>query len=390
MSHIVCCDGAVSSDVTQQVGDSKVALLIVCNVASDYTGNFGSSVAALARAGRRCGWAVTILLPEAARHARSTTAFEEFDLVFSSFVLAKLASTLRALRRRLPRDGRVLAHLNFLGAREAMVVKRYFKNVVFHCHMAPESGGSSMKARLKRAIKRRLFRGMVLVGVSGPVADELSALYPRSVCVSVPNAIDFCRLGLPSRASVKPDAPLLLGVFGNHFLRKGADIAIEAVAIARSSGVPCKLVLYVSDPDVAASDVRRYCREFGLSDDLVAVERTREDVASIYNSLDVFMSPSRSEAFCTAVVEASYCAPQVIASIVPGQDSLRIIPGTIWFDIEGGAPALAGAIEKAWERARSSDLAAIKERQRHYVLEHYSLDEWVGQMLVVFNRLLDE
>ncbi|WP_419057717.1 glycosyltransferase family 4 protein [Enorma massiliensis] len=377
-----------NSAMCNRTSNSRTTLLIVCNVASSYTGNIGSSIAALAHAALERGWKVVILLPEEARGENSTTAFAGLDLVFAPFSPFGLAGCLKKNRKELSRDKRVLVHLNFVGSLETAIFKSYFDHIVFHHHMAPKPKSASIKGKFKETIQRSIYRGITLVGVSDPVACELAALYPRSICISVPNAIDFHRLGAPEPAPSKPHDSFLLGVFGNHFMRKGVDIAIEAVSIASSHGVPCKLEIYASEPNEISDMVETLVLNYKLPGDSVLLRHTREDVASIYNSLDVFMSPSRSEAFCTAVVEASYCAPQVIASLVPGQDSLRVIPGTIWFDIKGGALALAGAIEDAWEQVESGNLDAIKDAQRRYVLSHYALDEWVQRMLDVFDKAL--
>src|SRR5437879_9500126 len=62
----------------------------------------------------------------------------------------------------------------------------------------------------------------------------------------------------------------------------------------------------------------------------------RDDIASYYKLSDYFISASREEGFCNALVEAAYCGRPIITSDIPGPQSLNI-PHTYKFTSENVA-----------------------------------------------------
>jgi glycosyltransferase involved in cell wall biosynthesis len=92
--------------------------------------------------------------------------------------------------------------------------------------------------------------------------------------------------------------------------------------------------------------------------------------------MDCFISPSREEAFGYAVAEAAYCDCQVVASNVPGQNTMIDIPGIIWIETEN-IKDLETAICTAMLNKENGQLKDIKLRQRAYTQEHYDIPQWV-------------
>jgi glycosyltransferase involved in cell wall biosynthesis len=109
------------------------------------------------------------------------------------------------------------------------------------------------------------------------------------------------------------------------------------------------------------------------------------EIKDVYDSIDVFISPSRSEAFAYAVAETAYCQCQVIASDVPGQNTMKDIPGILWVESDN-VQSLVDAILQSVERKNNGEAEKIKVGQRKYVREHYGVDLWVQKNLDVYKK----
>ena len=115
--------------------------------------------------------------------------------------------------------------------------------------------------------------------------------------------------------------------------------------------------------------------DFSFFSDSIVVLPVTEYVKSIFDTVDFFVSPSRGEAFGYAVVEASSSSCEVIASLVPGQDTLKDIPETIWIS-PNDSVGLANAITDRIPLLHSSDFSSRKD----YILSHYSIAAWVNSV----------
>lgn len=97
----------------------------------------------------------------------------------------------------------------------------------------------------------------------------------------------------------------------------------------------------------------------------------REDIPELLNALDVFVMPSRAEAFGIAVVEAMACALPVVASQVGGLQEIVVEDETGLLVLPGDAPALGSAIAALLRDENKR--AAFGERGRARVLKHFTL-----------------
>ena len=105
-----------------------------------------------------------------------------------------------------------------------------------------------------------------------------------------------------------------------------------------------------------------------------------ENVQYIYNNTQIFLGPARSEAFGYAVAETAYCGCTVIASDIPGQNTMKDIPGIIWIPKEN-VTALEQAVIVALEDNNSD-----KTKTRRYIEKHYSLEEWALNILKIYGN----
>ena len=113
-----------------------------------------------------------------------------------------------------------------------------------------------------------------------------------------------------------------------------------------------------------------------------------EDITDVYNYALCFISPSRSEAFGYAVVEAAYCNTQVIASDIPGQNSMKCVPGIQWVKPED-ADDLARALSNCYQIHQDHPMELQKQKtvQREYIRDNFGVDRWCTEILKVYGLL---
>jgi glycosyltransferase involved in cell wall biosynthesis len=158
----------------------------------------------------------------------------------------------------------------------------------------------------------------------------------------------------PELAALRPaDAPLLVSV-ARHHSRKGGDVLIDALALARDRGTPLRACLIGDGPLLDAN--RRRARAHGL-DGMVVLPGHVEDVEPYLRRADVFALASREEqSGALAILEALRGGLPIVASAVDGipedvtdGDSALLVP-------PGDAAALATAL------VRLADDEALRRR----------------------------
>lgn len=374
------------SEVRSEAMSQEKTLIFICDYAADYAGNFIRSLIRLAEAydGR-----VAYAFPERAAEKRWASLLPTESVRFVSFSGRQFGADCEQLLAEFGNE--CLVHVHFCDDMRLLEIKRRFRHIVCHVHMADEAP-VKLKSRLRKMAEQplrsllygRMYRGIKLVGVSRPVAESVKRRYPEADVACVPNAIDFSRF----RGCTVPERPLnghglSALVFGTHFYRKAADVAMEACGRLVSEGLGIELT-------VPAHSVVKCSREVrsarGGVPSWVKVVRVSEDVGLLYAQADCFLSPSRSEAFGYAVVEAAYMGCRVIASDVPGQSSLKDVPGIAWIPADDAA-SLARAIAESrdWLSARSE---ADFQNTRAYLEEHYGIERWVEGMLAVYESVI--
>ena len=207
------------------------------------------------------------------------------------------------------------------------------------------------------------------------------------------NAIAFERLDSydPSvRASLRlPEQAKLALMFGYNFKVKGVDLAVEAVRLLRErDGLPVTLAVALSSH---MEEVRlRICAQLCLSDvpDWILLLPPREDVSSYYHMADVFLSPSRQEGFCYALVEAAYCRTPVLASAIDAQKDLAL-PKSAFFPPQD-AEALSYALHRVLCVEHSASRALALEEAGERVRQTYALSRWAERVCAAYAEITSE
>ena len=162
-----------------------------------------------------------------------------------------------------------------------------------------------------QCFKPHLGRVDAAICVSAGVRDSLVAAWPAIRAFEVAN-FSWLR---PAPVKNAPDAAPVIGALGRLHTIKGYDLLLHAVAALRDLGIDFRLRLAGDGPELQA--LRQLRGELGLADRVEFcgwVSRPDEFMAG----LDLFVVPSRYEAFGLVLVEAMAAGVPVVASDING------------------------------------------------------------------------
>lgn len=361
-------------------------VLYICDYAAAYAGNFIASMSALVEKVKENNQ-VYFLLPRTASEYSwvQTLPVAKSHIIFCDFTFQSLFSVCRKLSQQLGRNDTVV-HTHFVADFFLLAVRMSFSNVICHYHMTvPVCYNLSKKA--KCFVRRIIYRGAILIGVSEAVTEDLKHYFWKPACECISNAIDFESLDKYSEGTDVPEQFRETGKFrilmhGTDFYRKAVDLAATAVAQLNQE-YNDSFSLYVTSHDV--KDAQRLIEtHVGKRTDVHAMSPVT-NIKKAYDSVELFISPSRAEAFGYAVVESAYAGCQVAASDVPGQDTMKLVPGILWFEKDDVA-GLKSAILQAKENADAGLVPEIKKEQREFAVREFRIEKWVDQNLAVYSK----
>lgn len=363
-------------------------LIYVCNFAANYSGNFIASISELAKNVMQHNQ-VFFLFPEGARDKKwlSKLPVSNSHVLFCSFSYEELHSMCKRLSKKFSAKSTVI-HTHFVDGEMLRAVTSNFKNVVVHYHMTVPKvlGPRSFLQKLKQNL---IYKKSVVVGVSEAVTLDLKKYFPFCNHECITNAISFADLDrdaelLDTTPSIDQKFFSIL-IHGTLFYIKGVDLAINALESLEPS-IRSKCMLYVTSHNTVSAN--NFISNIGSSFTNVKVIDVTQGVKKLYDSVDLFISPSRQEAFGYAVAEASYSECQVLASNVPGQNTMMDIPGIYWVDLKD-SESLKKAIEESIITKETNKIDEIKKEQKKYVVENYNIDKWVDANIKLYDTYFE-
>jgi len=265
-------------------------------------------------------------------------------------------------------------------AMDADVITAQFCQAAFTARFGGLRGGSGLRAVYQRfaqsrftADERRAYgapRLKKVIAVSEGTARELQEFYrvPRERIAVVPNGVDGsvfrpaadagAKRALRERLALPRDEFIALFV-GGDWERKGVRDAIAAIA-----GLADTRLVILGTGNAAA--MRAHAAKVGAEQQLIfpGPSRTPQD---FYAASDMFVFPSRYEAFSLVTLEAAASGLPIVAHAINGTEEL-VREGENGWLVAPGAGALREKIEllrdDAARRARMS--AAAVESSRRY------------------------
>lgn len=204
------------------------------------------------------------------------------------------------------------------------------------------------------------------IAISDAVNKAITSLTSNK-CYFIPDGIDFDRLQLDKAKTIDKSLPCKILLFAFSAIGKGADIAIKACEILNREQQLVELQI------VTQGNTDKYLAEnFSVLPSWLKVLPPISNVSEYYNAADVFLSASRSEGFCNALLEAIYCGKPCVYSDIPGTRWAGDFAGTYMYEVES-PESLAEKIKTCVSKPLS--ITEIADN-RELAEQRYSLDTW--------------
>ena len=147
--------------------------------------------------------------------------------------------------------------------------------------------------------------------------------------------------GMPRSRVARSECPVIVSV-ARHFPRKGVDILLHALRLAKNSG--CSFSAHLISGGPLLETHRRLLRRLNLSD-CVAIHGVVPSVDDYLNKADIFVLPSREEqSGSLALLEAMRARIACVASACDGIPEDVSHMRDAWLTVPGNAHSLARGI----------------------------------------------
>ena len=254
-----------------------------------------------------------------------------------------------ALRHIVAEHGPVdLVHAHFFAGSDYLLRlrRRLGLPYVITEHSAALTGehpGASISPLGLRRARRLYSQAELVIAVSQSLATAIDRLKLGARLRVLPNPVDTARF----RASPAPvdDGHVIVFSVGQLTTRKGYDVLLEALALARVKDPRLRLKVVGEGPERAA--LGRLADSLGLRDVVEFMGgRTRAEIQEQLRAADLFALASHAENLPVAIIEALCCGVPVVtttvggnADLVDGRSGMLVPPGD--------AHALAAALQQA-------------------------------------------
>ena len=232
------------------------------------------------------------------------------------------------------------------------------------------------------------------IGVSDAVGVELKKLFPNKVSV-IPNGLDIENYNVAEPAKLRsefrethdisPDAPLV-GTLGELKEMKGQREFVLAAAEIIKEIPDCQFVIVGLDNTVD----KRFRRELKRLASVLGIERRimwldwLEDTAQFFSAIDVFVSPSRSESFGLAILEAMAHGKAIVGCETDGAKQLLADCGTL-VPVNDPVKLSAAVVEILGNNA---EINAAGAKAKKLAAERYSLTRMIDETEKLYEYLL--
>lgn len=371
------------SNITTIKKSNLKNVMQLCNYAAPYGGNFVESLLSIPR---NSSYKNVYVFPFSAQSAECREWIETLKRQKAPvyFIQGSLLKNWFYLRQICQQHKVTLIHAHFYGLKDFFLLKLfssiYSIPLVIHLH------NHLMKKGIRKLITHLGLHKGIIVACSGSVAKSLKEQFPCCHVYDVTNAINFKRLDFfkPTTRINEPAEVFKVCMFGHPFLRKGVDLALDAVKNIYQQRKKIKLyIIFSVEAEKNQQNILNYLQADTLPN-WVELLPPINAIADYLCQMDCFISPSREEGFCYAIPEAAYCNCQVIASDEPGQRSHKGMPHLTFFEY-ANAKALQNALLSAMQNHLSKQ--AIKERKK-FLLEHYDISAWGRKVSAVYDKYI--
>lgn len=285
-----------------------------------------------------------------------------------------------------------IIHTHFEGydVSVAMAVRRSHSkaHIVWHMHDVLAYHQSPLKRLYQYFCFFRHYcyygNGVSAIGVSRQILD-FTKLFRRFLGGKfrleevIENGVDFSRLNLGR--NYEKHEPFTFLSFGGRNVQKRVDLLLEAASQIADKYDVRVLITKGVDTEQVIEDFFK-----GIIPDWCKVIPQSDDINSIFDQADCFVSTSVHETFSYAICEASVYGLPIIQSDIEGTKWNSNSPSTYVFKSEN-VDDLAGAMKKVMLEDPTILSTRIKEAQSANVRE-YSLDAWCGKIVNFYEEIL--
>lgn len=354
-------------------------VIYICNFSAEYGGNFLASMNGIGKSLVKKNVSVVFIFPETVKNKKWEINLSDYKVLYVNF--NDNSAMLKVVDREMVND--CILHLHFtrltLVLKLKAIMKKYGHSyLLYQEHMYPKD---SYLLDIKGHLLSVLVRNAYFIGVSPGVYKTICNMFGEKRCYLLRNAIDLTRLNHNSKDKRENShLPNSILIFGSDFYRKGVDLAINAMSKSEKLKDKCNLIVVTHNKNKTEKIINDL---FGELPSYVHIHKPSKDVSELYKNSFIFLSPSRSEAFGYAPVEASYYGLQVIASDIPGQNTLKNISSIQWIK-KGDVIKLKELMENAYNNRKKFN----NEEARQYIKTNYSLEEWISNLLNIYEKLI--
>lgn len=354
-----------------------MVILHICEYAAPYKGNFIESLQAL----EGCNGVKNIyLFPE---RANRTAAFDWIKTLNGDEKCAYIQKkgffqNLRLLKQIINDHNPDFIFRHFTNIETDLLVKMSFKSEAvvrfFHSMYIPD------RNKFKVMFKKVLWKNNAFVGVSRANAQILKDCFENFDVHCIENSVNFSRLK-PENHN-KETRKITLLAFGYNVKTKGIDLALHTLKKLKVKYDIELLIVAASHRDDVITCINEI---FGEHPSYVKVLEPTEDVSEYFNKADIFLSPSRNEAFGYAVIEAAFFEKSIVASRVGGQGELEV-DAAYWFESEN-LDDLYEKTELAINQLYNEDKIITKRITAKKVKKLYSIDNWANTVVHLLTQI---
>ena len=287
---------------------------------------------------------------------------------------------------RIMRDFRPdIVHSRNWGAIEAMPAAR-LSGVPVSIHSEHGYDVDMLEGLPKR---RRILRRFAYAAadVVFTVSEQLRSYHSRQAWLPMerirvlPNGVNTSRFARRPAESHETrqrlglgDGSLVIGTVGRMVPIKDHAILLQAAEILISRGMPVRVLLVGSGPELAKH--REFVAASPRLSGRVVFAEADSDVPALLNAMDIFVLPSLCEGMSNTLLEAMASSLPVVATRVGGNPELVEEERSGWLFEPGDVMTLAAILELI---GRDSSLReGLGQAARQRAVQHFSLEDMVG------------
>jgi len=202
------------------------------------------------------------------------------------------------------------------------LIKLFKRKLVLHLHGKGVKEGIN-GSTVKKNIYKKVFRNTNIICLSEKLVTDLAEVYDSNPII-IPNGIEDFKIN-DELAKRGPNPKPRILCLSNYMLEKGIMELITALGLIKQQGYSFQASLVGAPVDLTAEDLKK---EIGKRDLADCVEITGplygSDKVNVLNDADIFVLPSRNEAFPLVILEAMQSGLPVISTLEGGISDMVI------------------------------------------------------------------